>query len=448
MNKRIWKPGGLLSTLVLMAALLGLPVSVAQAEESAHPTPATALVATSVPSSSYDDGTVSDVWTAATDSANRAVANACLPGRQIAAPHWVRLTLSTPRTIRASARASEYFGRTRFDMSGGVALVSRVDSTVLACATGKGTSALRPRKVGSEGIFVVAFHEAQQEPLDDPDREFYGGYERLLTLDIDTLAGAPTSVAVTKSDAARTGTVTWSPPTSDGGSAITGYRVSRDGRDASDVGPWSTTVAASARSFTFTNLAAGSTYRLSVQAVNAVGAGPAASRSVSIGGRTVAVTAVADTMARQQAPSTASGSVASLLSDTQQTTGTASRVTSYLRFTVPALAAGERIAVSRLRLQVSNGTSNGPAVWRTGTGWTESTLRWNSGQPARSGTAAVGNFASMGTGRVSTGVSGVTASGAVSFQLYAEASNGLAFVSRESTTGSSRPQLVLTITRP
>ncbi|MDP9416502.1 MAG: DNRLRE domain-containing protein, partial [Actinomycetota bacterium] len=108
--------------------------------------------------------------------------------------------------------------------------------------------------------------------------------------------------------------------------------------------------------------------------------------------------------------------------------------------------AGESIAGARLSVQVSNATTNGPAIWRTGTSWSESALTWNSGQPARSGTAAVGNFGAMGTGRVATPVSGVTGAGDVSFQLYAETDDGVQFASRESSTTANRPQLVLTVT--
>jgi hypothetical protein len=160
-------------------------------------------------------------------------------------------------------------------------------------------------------------------------------------------------------------------------------------------------------------------------------------------GRTVTLDAVADTMVRQSRPTTAHGASTGLKSDTQSTTGNSStRDTSYVRFTVPTLAAGESIAAAQLSVNVTNPTSNGPVIWRTGPTWTESTMTWNSGQPARSGTAGVGNYAGMALGRVKTPVTGVTGSGAVSFQLYAASGDGLDFSSRETAT---RPQLVLTI---
>jgi hypothetical protein len=73
-------------------------------------------------------------------------------------------------------------------------------------------------------------------------------------------------------------TITWSTP-ADGGSAITGYAVSRDGRDTNGGGAYSTTVAASKHSFTFTLLGVGSPYTFSVAAINKVGRGPAGTAS-------------------------------------------------------------------------------------------------------------------------------------------------------------------------
>ena len=73
-------------------------------------------------------------------------------------------------------------------------------------------------------------------------------------------------------------------------------------------------------------------------------------------------------------------------------------------------------------------------------------MTWNTGQPARSGTAAVGNYGAMAVGRVSAPVSGITAAGDVSFQLFADTSDSVQFSSREVT--ATPPQLVVTIRTP
>lgn len=84
---------------------------------------------------------------------------------------------------------------------------------------------------------------------------------------------APASVTV--SPGAGQVSVAWTAPI--GGSPVTGYRVARDGTDTNGTGPWSTTVAATTRSYTFTRLFDGTGYHLSVAAVTAAGAGPAVS---------------------------------------------------------------------------------------------------------------------------------------------------------------------------
>ncbi|KQQ20682.1 hypothetical protein ASF48_08735 [Rathayibacter sp. Leaf299] len=94
----------------------------------------------------------------------------------------------------------------------------------------------------------------------------------------------PTSVGGTVNNTARTATIGWMPPTSPGNPAITGYRVSRSGVDNAGSGPWSTVVASSARSYTFTNLAAGGTYTLSVTAINAGGESSPTSTVVALSG--------------------------------------------------------------------------------------------------------------------------------------------------------------------
>jgi hypothetical protein len=83
---------------------------------------------------------------------------------------------------------------------------------------------------------------------------------------------APTSVSVS-GITETTATLNWAAPSSDGGSAITGYIVSRNGVDSSGGGTYSTTVPATTYTLAFTLLVAGDAYTLSVAAINANGTG-------------------------------------------------------------------------------------------------------------------------------------------------------------------------------
>ena len=94
--------------------------------------------------------------------------------------------------------------------------------------------------------------------------------------------GIPTTVSVVRNDSTKIGSIRWSPPTSDGGSAITGYRVTRNGTDSAGNGPQSIVVSATSRSRSFSKLVAGRTYTLTVSAITAVGTGPAASGTITM----------------------------------------------------------------------------------------------------------------------------------------------------------------------
>ena len=88
-------------------------------------------------------------------------------------------------------------------------------------------------------------------------------------------------MGVTQDDVAKTATISWAapPPVH---SPITGYRVSRDGNDSGTTGPFSTIVPATATSKTFTHLNSWDTYNLKVEAINAVGTGPAGTGQVTL----------------------------------------------------------------------------------------------------------------------------------------------------------------------
>ena len=168
--------------------------------------------------------------------------------------------------------------------------------------------------------------------------------------------------------------------------------------------------------------------------------------------RTLVVTAEADAMVKQASPSSSFGATNPLLADAQDLSTAGSAIHSYLRFTVPGLATGERITGASLRLRTVpsyGGTSDGPEVWRTGnttSATSAESMTWNSGRPARSGTSPVGDLGSSGHDTTTAAAVSGVAPGVVSLELAPESGDGLVFRSSEDGTTSSRPQLVLTVT--
>jgi predicted phage tail protein len=79
----------------------------------------------------------------------------------------------------------------------------------------------------------------------------------------------------------RAATLRWAAPRSKGGAKITGYRLTRNGKDARGRGPVTVTVRASRTSYTFKKLRKGSTYSVTVRAVNTVGAGSAVRKATA-----------------------------------------------------------------------------------------------------------------------------------------------------------------------
>ena len=89
----------------------------------------------------------------------------------------------------------------------------------------------------------------------------------------DVVPGPPTSVATTSSNAEAT--VTWSAPTANGGTAVTGYSVAWTSNVSQGMTSGSANVAASATSYRLTGLLNGATYTFTVAATNAAGTGTA-----------------------------------------------------------------------------------------------------------------------------------------------------------------------------
>ncbi len=180
---------------------------------------------------------------------------------------------------------------------------------------------------------------------------------------------------------------------------------------------------------------------------------PQSSASASTTTRTLVVSPEADTMVKQSSPADSFGASDRLLADGQELSTAGSAVTSYLRFDVTGVAAGETVVGAQLSvrtLPTDGGTTNGPAVWRTedaASAAAADTMTWQAGRPARRGSEPVGNFGSMTNDvRVGTEVAGVTGNGVVSFELAPESTNGLRFWSRENATAAGHPQLLLTLT--
>jgi hypothetical protein len=152
------------------------------------------------------------------------------------------------------------------------------------------------------------------------------------------------------------------------------------------------------------------------------------------GGTIRTFSADADATVEEANPNTNVGFASLLLSDA------APNRHAYLQFTLSGITG--TIQRARLRVFATDGTSNGPQIFATSNGWTESGITW-ANRPATVGSASddLGNIANNTwiefdvTAQIST-------NGTYSFVLIPQSNNGLDIVSRQ---GSQPPQLLITL---
>ena len=168
---------------------------------------------------------------------------------------------------------------------------------------------------------------------------------------------------------------------------------------------------------------------LVAQATTAVVGAPAVQAAA-----TTVFTPIADAAIRSDRPAMNLGAADRLMADTSP------KMKSFLRFEVAGLASAATGA--RLRLWVTNKSSNGPEVRPVLAGWDEGTLTYNTRPAVGSkvddvGSVAAGRWLEYDVGAL------VTGNGVVDLALVGDSSDGTDFASREDVDPSHRPQLVV-----
>ncbi len=221
-------------------------------------------------------------------------------------------------------------------------------------------------------VSTALVSDASRPGIGDAD----GSPDRLLWVYSQKAASAPTGASGSRNDRAKTVTLRWAAPTSNGGADVTGYRIVRSDKDAAGKGSVTADVAANIVSYTFGGLKAGTTYTLTVQARNQMGLGPAATTKASITALpgTPKITSARSGSTRDKKTSISmkwsrpkSGGVVKhyLLTVTRRTTGSVRTVT------LPSSARGATVSSLKkdkayvLRLRGVNDSGKGPTYkWK------------------------------------------------------------------------------------
>ncbi len=361
---------------------------------------------------------------------------------------WSESTTWTTRpTSGFGAQIGELTGATSLNTAYQVA----VDATTLRPLTGstvsiamQSTSTDNLRIVSREGsstsrrpVLVLEYTPTSTTP--DPDT---------------TAPTVPTSVSGSATSAGVVN-VQWTASTDAVG--VTGYRVYAGSTAGFTVGSGSRVGTPSATSFSESGVAAGTRY-YRVSAVDAAGNESAASAAISVvvpeppvdpvEPVTVTVTAAADAMVAQASSSTNYGSANYLSTRSGGTTA----LVSYLSFDLPAAPEGTVLTSAVLQVRTTTDSTSGSAESHTvnlvSGSWSEGSVTW-ANRPTNLG-ATVGTIsgfananATYQTSLTAAQLNGQTGS-TVSLAVTASGSDNLRFWSKESTTASYRPVLVLT----
>ena len=172
---------------------------------------------------------------------------------------------------------------------------------------------------------------------------------------------------------------------------VTGYEIYRNGSLL-------TTKSGTTTTHSDTPVSGSTTYTYQVRALDAAGNRSAFGNSVAVttpAGGTVTFSPDADAQVQEASPASNYGTGTYLRADG----GTDPDVESYLKFTVSGVS--QQVQAAKLRIYAYTGTVDGPAVYSTPTGWTETAINWNTKPaPTSAATDDKGNDRRQRLGRV------------------------------------------------
>ncbi len=238
---------------------------------------------------------------------------------------------------------------------------------------------------------------------------------------------APTNLTGTASGPGQVD-LTWTAATDE--TELGGYDLYRDGVVLATLG-------ASTTSFSDTTVAASNSYTYEVVAFDSAGNRSGASNSVNVdtpaAPTEIIVPVAEDTSLRENRPTRNYGSDPSVEVDGR------SKKDALLKFQVPDLG-GQTLQQATLRLFVTNSSSDGGTFSVVGSGWSQSTVTWDT---APSGGTVIGSMGDVGSGAwVELDVTAaITAGGDISFRATSSNPNGAEYESIEG--GPNSAELVL-----